>query len=45
MIEIKNVSTSYSKGIKVIDHMNLTIDSGVVFGFIGPNGARENYHN
>ena len=39
MIEIKNVSTSYSKGIKVIDNMNLTIDSGVVFGFIGPNGA------
>ena len=27
MIEIKNVSTSYSKGLKVIDNMNLTIDS------------------
>ena len=27
MIEIKNVTTSYSKGIKVIDNMNLTIDS------------------
>ena len=39
MIEIKNVSTSYSKGIKVIDHMDLTIESGTVFGFIGPNGA------
>jgi len=39
MIEIKNVSTSYSKGIKVIDNMNLTIDNGTVFGFIGPNGA------
>lgn len=39
MIEIKNVSTSYSKNEKVIDHMNLTIDSGTVFGFIGPNGA------
>ena len=45
MIEIKNVSTSYAKGIKVIDNMNLTIDSGVVFGFIGPNGARKNYYN
>ena len=39
MIEIKNVSTSYSKGIKVIENMNLTIESGTVFGFIGPNGA------
>ena len=39
MIEIKNVSTSYSKNIKVIDHMDLTIESGTVFGFIGPNGA------
>ena len=39
MIEIKNVSTSYSKGTKVIDNMNLTIDNGTVFGFIGPNGA------
>lgn len=39
MIEIKNVSTSYSKGEKVIDGMNLTIDNGTVFGFIGPNGA------
>ena len=45
MIEIKNVTTSYSKGVKVIDNMNLTINSGTVFGFIGPNGARKNYHN
>ena len=27
MIEIKNVSTSYTKGIKVIDNMNLKIES------------------
>lgn len=39
MIEIKNVSESYVKGIKVIDNMNLKIDDGVIFGFIGPNGA------
>jgi len=39
MIEIKDVSTSYAKGIKVIDNMNLTIENGCVFGFIGPNGA------
>lgn len=39
MIEIKNVSTSYVKGEKIIDNMNLTIEDGTVFGFIGPNGA------
>ena len=39
MIEIKNVTTSYVKGQKIIDNMNLTIDDGTVFGFIGPNGA------
>ena len=39
MIEIKNVSEYYVKGIKVIDNMNLKIDDGVIFGFIDPNGA------
>lgn len=39
MIEIKNVSTSYVKGKKIIDKMNLKIEDGTVFGFIGPNGA------
>ena len=39
MIEIKNVSTSYVKGEKIIDNMNLTIEDGQIFGFIGPNGA------
>lgn len=39
MIEIKNVSTSYVKGHKIIDNMNLEIEDGTIFGFIGPNGA------
>ena len=39
MIEIKNVSTSYIKGKKIIDNMNLKIEDGTIFGFIGPNGA------
>lgn len=39
MIEIKNVSQSYSKNVKVIENMNLTIEDGTIFGFIGPNGA------
>ena len=39
MIEIKNVSQSYIDGKKVIDNMNLNIENGIVFGFIGPNGT------
>jgi len=39
MIEIKNVSTSYTKGKKIIYNMNLKIEDGTIFGFIGPNGA------
>lgn len=39
MIEIKNVSTSYTKGKKIIDNMNLKIEDETIFGFIGPNGA------
>lgn len=39
MIEIKNVSKSYTKGKKVIDSINLTINNGEIFGFLGPNGA------
>lgn len=39
MIDIKNVSESYVKGIKIIDNMNLEIEDGIIFGFIGPNGA------
>lgn len=45
MIEIKNVSESYVKSIKVIDNINLTIEDGTIFGFIGPNGARKNNYN
>ena len=39
MIEIKNVSRSYKKGKKVIDDLNLKINNGEIFGFIGLNGA------
>ncbi len=39
MIEIKNVSKSYTKGIKSVDSLNLTINNGEIFGFLGPNGA------
>lgn len=39
MIEIKNISKSYKKGKKVIDNLNLKINDGEIFGFIGPNGS------
>lgn len=39
MIEIKNISKSYKKGKKVIDDLNLKINNGEIFGFIGLNGA------
>ena len=39
MIEIKHVSKSYKKGEKVVDNINLEINDGEIFGFIGLNGA------
>lgn len=39
MIEIKNVSKSYKSGKKVVNNLNLKIENGEIFGFIGSNGA------
>lgn len=39
MIEIKNIATSYKKGKKVINNINLKVENGEIFGFLGPNGA------
>ena len=39
MIEIKNVTKSYKKEMKVVDNLNLTINNGEIFGLLGPNGA------
>ena len=39
MIEIKNVSKSYLKGNKIIDDLNMKIDNGKIFAFLGPNGV------
>ncbi len=38
MIEIKNLTKKYGKKLAV-DHLNLSIAKGELFGFIGPNGA------
>lgn len=39
MIELINVTKSYSKEIKAVDNLNLTINDGKIFGFLGHNGA------
>ncbi len=39
MIEIKNVTKCYSKNVKVIENLDLKINDGEIFGFIGANGA------
>jgi ABC-2 type transport system ATP-binding protein len=39
MLEIKNVSKSYDGKKKAIDQINLSIEPGEIYGFIGHNGA------
>ncbi|PKK97237.1 MAG: ABC transporter ATP-binding protein [Tenericutes bacterium HGW-Tenericutes-3] len=39
MLEIKDVSKSYDGIKQACDHINLTIEDGDLFGFIGHNGA------
>jgi len=38
MLEIKNLSKTYSNGVKALSNVNLTIEKGM-FGLLGPNGA------
>ncbi|MCR5767513.1 MAG: ABC transporter ATP-binding protein [Lachnospiraceae bacterium] len=39
MLEIKGFSKVYGEGKKAADNINLTIESGDIYGFIGHNGA------
>lgn len=39
MLEIKHYSKSYGEGKKAVDDVNLTVESGDIYGFIGHNGA------
>ncbi len=39
MIELINVSKTYSGRVKAVDDISLTVDSGCIYGFLGPNGA------
>ncbi len=39
MLEIKNVSKTYNNKVKACNKINLTIEEGDIYGFIGHNGA------
>ncbi|MBJ8004560.1 MULTISPECIES: ABC transporter ATP-binding protein [Bacillus cereus group] len=39
MLEIINFSKTYKGGKKAVDHLNITVQPGDIFGFIGHNGA------
>ncbi|EMI9089906.1 ABC transporter ATP-binding protein [Bacillus cereus group sp. RP37] len=39
MLEIINFSKTYKGGKKAVEHLNLTVQAGDIFGFIGHNGA------
>ena len=38
VIETHDLCKSYN-GRTVVDHLNLTVPQGCVYGFLGPNGA------
>lgn len=38
MIEVKNLVKDYS-GHVAVDHLNFTVEDGLIYGFLGPNGA------
>lgn len=39
MLEIINFSKTYKGGKKAVDYLNITVQAGDIFGFIGHNGA------
>ena len=39
MLAIRNLSKTYSGGKKAVSNLNLMVESGDIYGFIGHNGA------
>lgn len=39
MLEIRNLSKTYSGSKKAVSHLNLKVEAGDIYGFIGHNGA------
>ena len=44
MIEIRNLVKRYKDTI-ALDHLNLDIEEGEIFGLLGPNGSGKNDGN
>jgi len=38
MIQIENLTKQYS-AVRALDNLNMTVESGSIFGFLGPNGS------
>ncbi|MGO9480763.1 MAG: ABC transporter ATP-binding protein [Candidatus Kryptoniota bacterium] len=38
-IELSGLQKTYSKNVKALDGLDLTVDEGAILGFVGPNGA------
>lgn len=38
LIQVKNLCKSYGEHV-IVDHLNMTIKAGQVYGFLGPNGS------
>ena len=39
MIEVKNLTFSYSKDKQALHGLDFTVGDGEIFGFLGPNGS------
>lgn len=39
MIEVRNLTFSYSKDKQALHGLNFTVEDGEIFGFLGPNGS------
>jgi ABC-2 type transport system ATP-binding protein len=39
IIETRNLSKSYGRGVKALDSLSLSVQPGEIFGYLGPNGA------
>lgn len=39
ILECKNLTKSYHKGVRVLDNLNLEIPAGKIVGLLGPNGC------
>ena len=44
ILEIQNLTKYYGK-IKGVENLSLKLEEGEIFGFIGPNGARQIHYN